>query len=103
NPRLALSFDPAADGRFAISTTYGHYSGRYNEAQMSANVNVGQPNVLFGFYVGPEGQGRDFAPGLDPENYVVYFGRFPTANVFFADGLSSPTTREFTTSAGGLV
>ena len=100
NPRLALTLDPSGTGRYEFGTTYGQYSGRYNEAQISANVNVGQPNVLFAFYVGPEGQGRDFAPGFDPDNYIVYFGRFPTANVSFEEGLSSPVTREFTLSGG---
>jgi hypothetical protein len=100
NPRLALTFDPSGTGRYEFASTYGHYSGRYNEGQISANVNVGQPNVLFAFYVGPEGQGRDFAPGFDPANYVIYFGRFPTANVSFEEGLSSPVTREFTLSGG---
>lgn len=102
-PRLALAFDAMADGRFVLKTTYGHYSGRYNEAQVSANVNVGQPNVLFAFYTGPEGQGRNFAPGFDPDNYEIYSGRFPTINVFFEDGLSSPITKEFTLSAGGSI
>jgi hypothetical protein len=102
-PRLAVAFDPTADGRFVVKTSYGHYSGRYIEPQVSANVNVGQPNVLFAFYTGPEGQGRDFAEGFDPANYEIYSGRFPTINVFFEDGLSSPVTKEFTLSAGGSI
>jgi hypothetical protein len=103
SPRVALSYDPTGQGKVTINTTYAHYSGRYNEAQMSANNNVGQPNVLFGFYVGPEGQGRDFAPGFDPNNYVIYSGRFPVANVFFDDELASPMTKEFSLSVGGQI
>ena len=102
-PRLALAFDATGGGGFVLKATYGHYSGRYNEAQISANVNVGQPNVLFAVYTGPQGQGRDFAPGFDPDNYEIYSGRFPTVNVFFEDGLSSPITKEITVSAGGTV
>jgi len=51
-------------------------------------------------YVGPEGQGRRFAPGFDPGNYVFVDGSFPTANVFFDEGLSSPISKEFTVQAG---
>jgi hypothetical protein len=43
----------------------------------------------------------DFAPGLDLANYTrVLSGSFPTANVFFEEGLKSPLTREITLSAG---
>lgn len=102
-PRLALSFDPLADGRVVFHTTYGHYAGRYNEAQIGGNTNVGNPDVTVGIYDGPGGQGLDFAPGLNPANYDIVVGEFPTANVFFEEGLSSPTTREFTVSGGGSV
>ena len=52
-------------------------------------------------YIGPEGQGLDFAPGFDLANYSApVSGTFPTANVFFEDGLHSPLTREFTASLG---
>ena len=55
-------------------------------------------------YTGPEGQGMDFAPGLDPANYrTILDGTFPTANVRFEDGLHSPLTREFTASIGSQV
>ncbi|MCA1560250.1 MAG: TonB-dependent receptor, partial [Acidobacteria bacterium] len=47
-------------------------------------------------YMGPAGEGLGFAPGLDPANYLTVAGTFPTANVFFDDHLSSPSTREFT-------
>ena len=53
-----------------------------------------------GVYTGPPGQGRDFAPGFDPNNYMTVFGLFPTRNVFFADDISSPLTKEFTLSGG---
>lgn len=99
-PRLAASFDASADGRFVLQSTYGHYSGKYSEAQFAENTPVGNPTLLLGAYTGRPGQGRDFAPGFDPNNYQIVTGNFPTANVFVDDGLSSPNTREFTGSAG---
>jgi hypothetical protein len=99
-PRLAAAFDPAGNGKTVFHVTYGHYSGRYNDAQIGANTAVGNPALLYGVYTGPAGQGRDFEPGLDPNNYLTFYGSFPTANVFMAPGLSAPVTREFTASAG---
>jgi hypothetical protein len=99
-PRLALAYDPTGSGRVVFHTTYGHYAGRYNEAQIGVNSNVGNPDETIGIYTGPAGQGLGFAPGFDPANYEIVFGRFPTANVLFEPGLSSPTTREFTASGG---
>ncbi len=98
-PRVAVAFDPVGDGRTTLNATYGHYAGRYNEATFSANGNVGQPNLLLADYVGPPGQGLDFAPAFDPANYEIFSGRFPTANVSFAPGLSAPVVRELTLSA----
>ncbi len=102
-PRLALAYDLKGNGRFIFHTTYGHYAGRYNEAQIGANTNVGTPDFLGGLYVGPAGQGRAFAPGLNPSNYLITQGSFPTANVTVADGLSSPVTKEFTVSGGSTI
>ena len=52
-------------------------------------------------YTGPAGEGRDFAAGFDPANYTTTVsGTFPTANVFFADDLRSPLTKEYTVGAG---
>src|SRR5262249_3485033 len=56
-----------------------------------------------GTYEGPAGQGRNFAAGFNPKNYSIDSGTFPTANVFIADGLSSPVTKEFTVSLGAEV
>ena len=100
-PRLGATYDLTGSGRFVLQATYGHYAGKYSEAQFSQNTNVGNPNELVGIYEGPAGQGRAFAAGFDPDNYATIFGDFPTANVFFEDGLSSPTTREWTLQAGG--
>ena len=45
-PRLAVAFDPGGNGRNVFHATYGHYSGRYNEAQIGANNNVGNPDLI---------------------------------------------------------
>jgi outer membrane receptor protein involved in Fe transport len=99
-PRLGLSFDPFANGRFKFDATYAEYAGRYNPAISGENTPVGNPASLFGYYAGPAGSGRDFAPGFDPANYVIYEATVPTANVFMEEGLSSPVQEEFTLSAG---
>src|SRR3954466_5232279 len=99
-PRLAVAFDPSRNGKTVFHATYGWYSGPYNDPQVGANSAVGNPALTIGVYNGPEGEGRDFAPGFDPANYVTVFGSFPTANVSIAPGLSSPVTKEFTVSAG---
>jgi outer membrane receptor protein involved in Fe transport len=99
-PRLAASFDPVGNGKWVIQGTYAHYAGKYSEAQFANNTNVGNPSRTLGIYDGPAGEGVSFAPGFDPANYVTVVGIFPTANVFFEDGLSAPVTSEFTTSVG---
>ena len=102
-PRLAMAYDPLGDGRYTIQATYGHYAGKYSENQFAEITNVGNPDLLAGYYVGPPGQGRDFAPGFDPDNYVTFYSAFATQNVFFDPGLKSPLTKEFTVSAGGAL
>jgi hypothetical protein len=99
-PRLATAFDVQGNGKHIIHVTYGWYAGRYNEAQIGGNNNVGNPDLLLGVYVGPAGQGRSFAPGFDPDNYLTVLGQFPTKNVFLTDGMSSPVSKEFSTSYG---
>ena len=102
-PRLGVAFDPVGDGRFTIQSTYSHYAGKYSEAQFAEITNVGNPDLLIGIYTGPPGQGGDFAPGFDVNNYFIVDGSFATQNVFFDPGLKSPLTKEFTVSAGGTV
>jgi hypothetical protein len=99
-PRLAVSFDPVGDGKWVVHATYGQYAGKYNESQFGQNTSVGNPEFYDAIYVGPRGEGRDFAPGFNPDNYAIVGGSFPTANVFFDKGLSSPIAREFTLSGG---
>ena len=99
-PRLAVAFDPRGDGQYTFQATYSHYAGKYSESQFAANTNVGTPDELTGAYIGPPGQGVNFAPGFDTANYVTVAGVFPTQNVFFDNNLKSPRTKEFTVSAG---
>ncbi len=99
-PRLGTTFDVKGDGRWILQGTYGHYAGKASEIQFGANTNVGNPNFLLGVYTGPQGQGVDFAPGFDPDNYETVFGSFPVSNVFVDSGLNTPTTKEWTLSAG---
>src|SRR5207253_11468190 len=94
--RLGASYSVTSDGRTVVQATYGHYAGKYNDVQFSRNSNVGNADRLVGSYIGPAGEGRDFAPGFDPANYQTISGTFPTANVAFDRNLSSPLTREFT-------
>ena len=71
-PRLGVSFDPKGDGKWKFDVTYAEYAGRYNPSIFGANTGVGNPALLYGYYVGPPGEGGGFAPGFDPNNYVFY-------------------------------
>ena len=99
-PRLGISFDIEGNGRTVAQATYGRYSGRFTERAFGRNTNVGTPSRITYSYTGPPGEGHDFAPGYNLSNYVVASGSFPTANVFFADDLTSPKTDEVTLSIG---
>ena len=102
-PRLGVAYDPLGDGRFTIQSTYSHYAGKYSEAQFAETTNVGNPDVLIGIYQGPPGQGRDFAPGFDVNNYLIVDGSFASQNVMLDPDLKSPLTKEFTVSAGSTL
>jgi hypothetical protein len=95
-PRVGAALNLTGDGSTVLLGSYGHYAGKYNDVQFSRNTNVGNPDRYVGQYVGPAGEGRTFAAGFNPSNYVAIGGTFPTANVFFDDDLTSPLTREFT-------
>jgi hypothetical protein len=99
-PRLGISFDVEGNGRTIAQATYGRYSGRFTERAFARNTNVGTPSQVLYAYVGPAGEGRDFAPGYDLANYAIIGGNFPTANVFFDPELTSPKTDEVTLSIG---
>jgi hypothetical protein len=99
-PRLGASFDPKADGRYKFDVTYSQYVGRYNPAITGSNTPVGNPALLYGYYTGPAGEGRNFAPGFDVKNYKFYYASVPTANVFVAPGMHAPVSNELTFSVG---
>jgi hypothetical protein len=101
-PRLGVTYDVEGNGKTVLQATYGHYAGKYSEAQFAANTDVGNPSRVTYAYTGPAGQGRDFAPAYDvADNWkTIVSASFPTANIFAAPGLSSPIVKEFTTSAG---
>lgn len=100
-PRLAASYDLAPASGTVLQATYGHYAGRYSEAQFTRNTSVANPGFVISQYAGPAGEGVGFAPGFELGNYPATLGgAFPTANVRFAEDLSTPITREFTASAG---
>ncbi|HKB81097.1 MAG TPA: carboxypeptidase regulatory-like domain-containing protein [Thermoanaerobaculia bacterium] len=99
-PRLGASYDPTGNGKYKVDVTYAQYVGRYNPGIVNQNSPVGSPNLLYGYYVGPQGQGRDFAPGWDPNNYQFYFARVNSATVFFAPGMHTPISKEWTISGG---
>ena len=99
-PRLAASYDLLGNGKYKADVTYAQYAGRYNPALTGVNSNVGNPSFLYGYYVGPAGSGRDFAPGFDPANYVFFYANVPTANVIVRNGLQSPVNDEWTASFG---
>ncbi len=102
-PRLAASYDVYGDGKYKVDVTYAEYAGKYSESQFGNATNVGNPDAIYLFYNGPAGQGLDFAPGLDPSNYLPYNANFPTQSVFFDKDLSSPVAEELTLSVGAEI
>ena len=99
-PRLGASYDPMGNGRYKVDVTYAQYVGRYNPGIVNRNTPVGSAALLYGYYIGPKGQGKDFAPGFDPANYKFYYARVNTANVIFTPGLHAPISNEWTLSGG---
>ena len=99
-PRLAATFDVDGSGRTVAGASFSVYSGKYVQNYVNKNTAVGNAARVTRTYVGPAGEGRDFAPAYDPSNYVVTSGSFPTANVFFDDDLSSARTNEVTLWTG---
>jgi hypothetical protein len=100
-PRLGAAYDLQGNGSTVLLATYGHYAGKYSHVQFGVNTNVGRPDEVDYAYSGPAGQGVDFAPAFDLNNYRnVTFAAFPTANVSLAEGVKSPLTRELTLGIG---
>ena len=102
-PRLGASFDVTGDGRYTLQATYSHYAGSYNLSQFGNNQGAGNPSLVYALYVGPPGEGYGFAPGFDPASYAFLGASLPSDNISFADGLSSPVSREVTFAAGARI
>ena len=100
SPRLGASYDPMGNGKYKFDVTYAKYAGRYNPALAGANTVVGRPSLLYGYYTGPSGSGKSFAPGFNVNNYKFYYASVPTANIFTDPDMHSPENVEFTLSAG---
>src|SRR5262249_33486316 len=102
-PRLGIAYDIQGNGRYVLSGSYGEYAGGSNPNNFLQSTNVGIPNLVYYVYMGPAGQGRDFAPAFDLNNWALAGGSFPALNNFNAPDLRSPVNREWTLSAGGQI
>ncbi len=102
-PRLALAIDPLANGRYKIDLTYAEYAGKFSERQFAVNTNVGTPNNISYRYIGPAGEGIDFAPGFDLANWEITDASFPLKNVFVDNDIVSPVAKEWTVSGGAAL
>jgi len=103
-PRLGVSFDVRGDGRTKLDATVGQYSGRYLDNQFSRNTPVGQPSAIVYAYIGPAGEGINFAPAYDfANNYIITNGSFPLQNIFVKDDIKSPVVDEYTFSVGQAI
>ncbi|HEX6642062.1 MAG TPA: hypothetical protein VF215_13165, partial [Thermoanaerobaculia bacterium] len=102
-PRLALAIDPMANGRYKIDLTYAEYAGKFSERQFAVNTNVGTPNNISYRYIGPAGEGIDFAPAFDLANWEITDAGFPLKNVRVDDNIVSPVAKEWTISGGTAI
>jgi hypothetical protein len=102
-PRVSVAYDVLNDGRYTVSGSYAEYSGGYNPIAFNQITNVGNPSYVYYYYAGPSGEGYNFTPGYDQNNYLLAGGAFPTRNVFLQSGLHSPRTREWSGSIGGQI
>jgi len=99
-PRLGATYDPLGNGKYIVQGSYAEYQSAYNLALFTNGTSTGNPGYVYAAYVGPPGQGRNFAPGFDPANYVILAVGSPTQNTEFAKNVSSPITKEFSLSLG---
>ena len=102
-PRLGASYDVRGDGKYRLDFTYAQYAGKYSESQFASNTDVGNPPGLLYLYVGPAGQGYDFAPAYDfnnPNYYFVAGACDGTQNVLVDPNINSPIVDEFTIAGG---
>ncbi len=99
-PRLGATYDALGNGKYIFQGSYAEYQSAYNLALFTNGTSTGNPGYLYGPYIGPAGQGVDFAPGFDPKNYALIFSGSPTQNTAFAKDVTSPLTKEYSFSIG---
>jgi hypothetical protein len=99
-PRLAATYDLKGDGKYRFDASYAEYVGAYNMALFTSTTNTGNASYVYGPYIGPTGEGTDFAPGFDPNNYFLVAGAIPTLNIVFDENLSAPINEEYSLSFG---
>jgi hypothetical protein len=99
-PRLGVSYDVAGNGKYKVDVTYSEYSGKAIANQFGAQSPAGNPALAYGIYLGPDGEGTNFAPGYDLNNYFFFYFAAPTQTTFVDPDLKTPRTREFTVSGG---
>ena len=98
-PRLGATYDVRGDGKYKFDVTYSQYSGKATANQFGAISPSGNPSLAYGYYVGPDGLGADFAPGYDLNNYVFYYFSNPTATKKIDKSLKTPKTEEIGVAA----
>lgn len=101
-PRLAGSYAITGDGAQVVQATYGWYGGRAIDTQVGAAAHAIHPDLVAGIYLGPEGAGRDFAPGFDLDQYSPVFIQTAAATSL-DDDLRLPLVREWTLSYGAAL
>ena len=95
-PRLAGAYDVGTVDAERLSKPRTALRRQIQRRAILAQLNVGKRRLDHRHFTVPAGEGCEFAQGSVPANYQTFTGTFPTANVFFADNLESPLTREFT-------
>ncbi len=99
-PRLGASYDVQGNGKYKLDVTYAEYSGKAIANQFGASSPSGNPALAYGFYVGPEGTGVDFAPGFDMDNYIFFYFSNPLVTKDVDPNLKTPKVEELTFSGG---
>ncbi len=93
-PRLAVTYSPGTGRKFVVEVSYGEYALGFEEGLVAADNPLRTvPNSLY-VYTGPDGEGIDFAPGLDPRNYRLLVESRPGRDVVADRDLGLPFARQ---------
>ena len=100
-PRLAAAYDVQGNGKHVFHVTYGHYCGPVQRGADRRQQQRRQPgpDCSASTRVRPD-RAAASRRASTRRTTRPSSGQFPTANVFFEDGLSSPIVKEFTVSYG---